>query len=90
MSKLDELLAETDKEIIDYGAVTLTPREYDLLCTALRERDVVSPEKIWAAFDAEIRKEFNLPKQGGINFLGGAEHYREVFMRTMLAAAEGK
>ena len=39
MSKLDELLAETDKEIIDYGAVTLTPREYDLLREALRERE---------------------------------------------------
>ena len=39
MSKLDELLAELDKEIIDYEAVTLTPREYDLLRSALRERE---------------------------------------------------
>ena len=39
MSKLTELLAELDKEIIDYGAVTLTKREYDLLRSALRERE---------------------------------------------------
>ena len=37
--KLTELLAELDKEIIDYGAVTLTQREYDLLRSALRERE---------------------------------------------------
>ena len=38
MSKLDELLAELDEEIINYETVTLTRREYDLLRSALRER----------------------------------------------------
>ena len=37
--KLTELLAELDREIIDYESVTLTRREYDLLRSALRERE---------------------------------------------------
>ena len=38
MNKLDELLAELNEEIINYGAAPVTQREYDLLSSALRER----------------------------------------------------
>ena len=37
--ELTELLAELDEEIINYETVTLTRREYDLLRSALRERE---------------------------------------------------
>ena len=37
--KLTELLAELDEEIINYETVTLTRREYDLLRSALRDRE---------------------------------------------------
>ena len=37
MSKLDELLAELNEEIINYGAAPVTQREYDLLRSALRD-----------------------------------------------------
>ena len=38
-AKLAALLAELDKEIVDYETVTLTVSEYDLLREALRERE---------------------------------------------------
>ena len=41
MSKLDELLADLDEEIINYETVTLTRREYDLLRSALRDAQYV-------------------------------------------------
>ena len=39
MSKLDELLAELNEEIINYGAAPVTQREYDLLRSALRDSE---------------------------------------------------
>ena len=88
MSKLDELLAETDKEIIDYGAVTLTPREYDLLRSALREWEgmVLVPREPTAEM---VNVGYSAMRTD--NVIDSSEQGRvSRIYRAMLAAAEGQ
>ena len=83
--KLTELLAELDKEIIDYGTVTLTPREYDLLRSALREREgmVMVPKRLFERVLAAHEDAANalLDRHGDL--------HREIVAK-LRAAAEGK
>ena len=85
MNKLDELLADLDEEIINYETVTLTPREYDLLRSALRERDGMAlvPRE---PTDVMLRAGWNAYVD---DMKGGLERFAITY-RAMLAAAEGK
>ena len=85
MNKLDELLADLDEEIINYETVTLTRREYDLLRSALRERDGMAlvPRE---PTDVMLRAGWNAYVD---DMKGGLERFAITY-RAMLAAAEGK
>ena len=83
MSKLDELLAELDKEIIDYEAVTLTQREYDLLRTALWEVEgmVMVPRAAWEYAQSRLKGLHGLRLEGEPKPIDNSKFF---------AAAEGK
>ena len=96
MSKLAELLAELNEEIINYGAAPVTQREYDLLRVALREREgmVMVPREPTEAMIQAAREHSSVIAKSLIPMqpLNNATWQASVIGRwkAMLAAAEGK
>ena len=86
MSKLDELLADLDEEIINYETVTLTRREYDLLRSALRDREgmVLVPRDAWEGFVSLVNVRLGKPTNRD-----KTPEQLIAMARAMLAAAEG-
>ena len=82
MSKLTELLAELDEEIINYETVTLTRREYDLLRSALRDREgmVLVPRAAWEYAQSRLKGLHGLRLEGEPKPIDNSEFF---------AAAEG-